>query len=133
MPKINFQLAAAAVSALCLVGNAAAQIVPNAGSILRQLEPDRPNLPAPKADSAQEKAAAAVPAGPAIHVSAFRIEGNHRIPTAQIQQLLASYVNRDLSPADLRQATDSIAHLYSRTAGWRAYWCRPSESTTEIC
>lgn len=119
MPKINSQLAAAAVSAICLVGSAAAQIVPNAGSILRQLEPERPNLPAPKEDSAQKKAAATAPAGPAIHVRVFRIEGNHRIATAQIQQLLASYVNRDLSPADLRQATDSIAHLYSRD-GWLA-------------
>ncbi len=59
------------------------------------------------------------PAGPAIHVRAFRIEGNQLIPTPQIQQLLAGYMNRDLTPADLRQATDSIAHLYDHR-GWLA-------------
>ena len=36
---------------LCLTGTAVAQQAPNAGSILRQLEPDTPDLPAPKADT----------------------------------------------------------------------------------
>jgi len=103
-----------------------AQQTPNAGSILRQLEPATPELPVPKADTAGENAAAAAPSGPAIHVRAFRIEGNQRVPNAQIQRLLAGYRNRDLTPADLRQATDSIAHLYAR-AGWLARVLVPAQ------
>ena len=110
----------ACVSALVgLCATALAQQVPNAGSILRQLEPQIPNQPAPKADNSQNKAEAPAPAGPTFHVRAFRIEGNHRVRTDRIQKLLAPYLNRDLSPADLRQATDAIARLYDR-AGWLA-------------
>jgi hemolysin activation/secretion protein len=118
MPNRVVQWAAAAASILCLVGPAVGQQVPNAGSILRQLEPEPPNLPTPKEESSRRSAPAAA-AGPAIHVRAFRIDGNRLIQTAQIQKLLAGYVNRDLSPADLRQATDSIARLYRRS-GWLA-------------
>jgi hemolysin activation/secretion protein len=119
MPNRIAQLAASAASLLCLLGSAMAQQTPNAGSILRQLEPETPQLPVPKADSSQQNAAPAAQSGPAIHVRAFRIEGNQRIKTAQIQQLLARYLNRDLSPADLRAATDAIAHLYDKS-GWLA-------------
>ena len=119
MPNRIAQLTASAASLLCLLGAAVAQQAPNAGSILRQLEPETPQLPVPKADSTQKNAPAAAQSGPAIHVRAFRIEGNQRIKTAQIQQLLAGYLNRDLTPADLRAATDSIAHLYGKS-GWLA-------------
>ncbi len=103
-----------------------AQQAPNAGSILRQLEPATPELPVPKADNSHKNAPAAVPSGPVIHVRAFRIQGNRRIPTARIQRLLAGYVNRDLAPADLRQATDLIAHLYDHS-GWLARVLVPAQ------
>jgi hemolysin activation/secretion protein len=119
MPNRTAQLAALAVSMSCLVGTAVAQQVPNAGSILRQLEPDTPTAPLPKAGPAQQQTPPPAPSGPVIHVRAFRIAGNRLIATARIQSLLAGYVNRDLSPADLQQATDSIARLYSRK-GWLA-------------
>jgi hemolysin activation/secretion protein len=119
MPNRIFQLAAAATFLPFLVGSVMAQQAPNPGSILRQLEPPTPDLPTPKADTSLKSAPAAAPAGPAIHVRVFRIQGNRRVATAKIQRLLAGYLNRDLSPADLRQATDAIAHLYQR-AGWLA-------------
>jgi hemolysin activation/secretion protein len=119
MPNRLAQLAALAASTLCLGNVAVAQQVPNAGSILRQLEPETPSLPALKAQPAAKPAAEAVPSGPPLHVRGFRIEGNHLIATPRIQRLLAGYVDRDLSPADLRQATDSIARLYSHE-GWLA-------------
>jgi hemolysin activation/secretion protein len=119
MPKRLAQCAAAISSLFWLIGIAVAQQAPNAGSILRQLEPDTPSLPTPKVDSSQKKPPAPVPAGPSIHVRGFRVEGNRRVKTARIQQLLAAFVNRDLSPADLRQATDLIARYYNR-AGWLA-------------
>jgi hemolysin activation/secretion protein len=126
MPNRIVQLAASAASLLCLLGSAVAQQAPNAGSILRQLEPETPQLPVPKADSSQKNAPPAAQSGPAIHVRAFRIEGNQRIKTAQIQRLLAGYLNRDLSPADLRVATDSIAHLYDKS-GWLARVLVPAQ------
>jgi hemolysin activation/secretion protein len=102
-----------------LIATAVAQQAPNAGSILRQLEPATPTLPAPKADTSQNRPEAPPPAGPTIHVRAFRVEGNQLVRTDQIQKLLARYADRDLSPADLREATDAIAHLYNR-GGWLA-------------
>jgi hemolysin activation/secretion protein len=114
MPNRFAQLVATAASVLCLAGPAVAQQVPNAGTILRQLEPEAPTAPVPKVESSRKEAPAPAASGPVIHVRTFRIEGNRRIPTAKIQALLAAYLNRDLSPADLRQATDAIAHLYNR-------------------
>lgn len=108
-----------AASLSCLAGTTVAQQVPNAGTILRQLEPETPTAPVPKAQAAPQATPAAAPAGPPIHVREFRIEGNRLVATARIQALLATYRNRDLSPADLRQATDAIARLYNRK-GWLA-------------
>jgi hemolysin activation/secretion protein len=119
MPNRFAQWAAGMSALLCLTGTAVAQQAPNAGSILRQLEPETPSLPAPKADTSQNRHEAPLPTGPTIHVRAFRIEGNTLVKTGRIQKLLAPYVERDLSPADLRQATDAVAHLYTR-AGWLA-------------
>ena len=119
MPNRFAQLAALAAVTLCSGNAALAQQVPNAGSILRQLEPEAPSLPAPKAQSTPKPAPEAVPSGPPLHVRGFRIEGNHLIPTARIERLLSGYVDHDVSPADLRQATDSIARLYSHE-GWLA-------------
>jgi hemolysin activation/secretion protein len=119
MPNRFAQLAAATALLLSLDGPALAQQVPNAGSILRQLEPDAPTLPVPKADESRKNAPPPAATGPSIHVRAFRIEGNQRLRTTQIESLLARYENRDLSPADLREATDSIARLYNRS-GWLA-------------
>jgi hemolysin activation/secretion protein len=119
MPNRFAQLAALAASTLCLGALAMAQQAPNAGSILRQLEPETPSLPALKEQPAPPPAAAAVPPGPVLHVRGFRIEGNHLIATPRIQRLLAGYLDHDLAPADLRQATDSIARLYSHE-GWLA-------------
>ena len=88
MPNRIVQWAAATALIVCLVGAAVAQQVPNAGSILRQLEPEQPNLPLPKADSSRSSAPAAA-SGPAIHVRAFRIDGNRLLPTAQIKLRVA--------------------------------------------
>ena len=126
MPNRIVQSAALVAFLTCLAGAAPAQQVPNAGSILRQLEPSTPELPLPKADTSRKTAPAAAPSGPLIHVQAFRIQGNQRITTAQIQGLLAGYLNRDLSPADLREATDSISRLYDR-AGWLARVLVPAQ------
>jgi hemolysin activation/secretion protein len=119
MPNRFAQWAALLSALLCLTRFAVAQQAPNAGSILRQLEPDTPSLPTPKADTSQNRTEAPPPPGPTIHVRAFRIEGNQLLKTEQIQKQLAGYINRDLSPTDLRQATDAVAHLYNR-AGWLA-------------
>ncbi len=119
MPNRFAQWVASMSALLCLTATAVAQQAPNAGSILRQLEPDTPSLPTPKADTSQNRHEAPPPPGPTIHVRAFRIDGNKLIRTEKIQKLLAPYANRDLSPADLREATDAVARFYNR-AGWLA-------------
>jgi hemolysin activation/secretion protein len=127
MPNRLAQLSAFAASTLCLIAGAVAQQVPNAGSILRQLEPETPTAPVPKAEPAQKEVSPPAPSGPSIHVNVFRIEGNHLITSARIQSLLARYQNRDLSPAQLREATDSIARLYNRE-GWLARVLVPAQT-----
>jgi hypothetical protein len=73
MPNRFFQSAALAASMSCLIGTAVAQQAPNAGSILRQLEPDTPTAPLPKAEPSQREAPPPAPTGPPIHVRVFRI------------------------------------------------------------
>src|ERR1700761_6318519 len=89
MPKRFAQLAAMTASLVCLAGSAVAQQAPNAGAILRQLEPESPAAPVPKVESSRQAASPAAASGPLIHVRTFRIEGNQRIPTAKLQALLS--------------------------------------------
>ena len=101
-----------------------AQTAPNAGSLQQQIERERGNplprrsLPA-RPDEPRELAP---PSGPTITVRRFTFAGNTLLPSVQLQALVADFLDRPLSFAELQRAPAAIANQY-RQAGWivRAY------------
>jgi hemolysin activation/secretion protein len=100
-----------------------AQTLPNAGSLLNQLQSGRAKALPPKA------APAFVPppplksiAGPTVTVERFRFQGNHLLGDRQLARVVSGYLHRPLSFAQLQNAAIAVADAY-RKAGWvvRAY------------
>jgi len=103
---------------------AQAQTVPDAGSLLQQIERDRQTAPKrlirPDAPVAPPEMKAAP--GLTVTVSQFQLLGNSLLGEVQLQAALSSFLNRPLSFADLQLAAAAVAERY-RQAGWvvRAY------------
>lgn len=105
--------------------SAQAQSVPNAGALQQQIERERerqPSLPRdarlPAASEQPEPAEAGSAAGALrAQVDAFELHGNHLLSSAALAPVLAPYLHRSLSYAELRQATAAVAQAY-REAGW---------------
>jgi hemolysin activation/secretion protein len=96
-----------------------AQVAPDAGSLLQQLERDRkPALP-PKSLPTQPAPPAAMQpqAGATLTVSSFRFAGNTLLSADRLLPVVASYLNRPLDFAQLQAATAAVAEVY-RQAGW---------------
>ncbi|HVY07783.1 MAG TPA: ShlB/FhaC/HecB family hemolysin secretion/activation protein [Burkholderiales bacterium] len=103
-----------------LAGNAHAQQVPDAGSLLRGPEQQTtPELPKPGAPAKASPRENATPIGPTLVVKTFRFEGNSRFSEAQLQKVLADYLKRPVTLADLENAAATVAQHY-RSAGWLA-------------
>jgi hemolysin activation/secretion protein len=102
-----------------------AQTAPDVGQVLRDLQ-QAPALPAPKAPALQriEETAAPVPGDQAVvTVKSVNITGNQEIPTAELQQLVASLPGTDRTLAQLHAAARRITGWY-RSKGFavaRAY------------
>jgi hemolysin activation/secretion protein len=91
--------------------------VPSAGQSIRDIEAVRPSLPAathPDIDVAptEPQSAPSEDAGPRVAVRAFVVEGNTAVPTGELDALLAELTGRDLSFAELQQATSRITQYY---------------------
>lgn len=113
------------IGVMILIGSAAvhAQTLPNAGSLLNQLQSGRAKPLPPKA------APAFVPpaplkslSGPTVTVKRFRFEGNHLLGDRRLGRVVSGYLHRPLSFAELQNAAIAVADAY-RKAGWvvRAY------------
>ncbi len=103
---------------------ARAQAVPDAGSVLRQIEEQqRQSLPP---DPTPELAPAPPPlesiGGDSVTVSAFRFSGNTLLTDAQLTEKVAEYVGRPIDFAGLQNAAIAVATAF-RNEGWvvRAY------------
>jgi hemolysin activation/secretion protein len=108
-----------------------AQAVPDAGSLLQQLERDKqPALP-PK--SALQFAPPPPPMqslGPAIlTVSEFRFAGNTLLNSARLARVVAGFVGRPLDFAQLQNAAIAVATAY-RSAGWVVRVYLPEQDAT---
>jgi hemolysin activation/secretion protein len=108
-----------------LLGSGAvhAQTLPNAGSLLKQLQSGRAQALPPKA----APAFVAPPplksiSGPTLTVKRFRFQGNHLLGDRQLAQVVRGYLHRPLSFAQLQNVAIAVAGAY-RKAGWivRAY------------
>lgn len=121
-----------AVAPALLQHLAYAQTVPDAGSLLQQIERDRssqfPKRIAP--DKPAEPAALESLSGASITVTGFRFAGNTLLSTAQLNAAVADYLNRPLDFNQLQAAAAAVADAY-RQAGWvvRAYL--PKQDITE--
>lgn len=122
VPSTRHQIRALAGAGLAaaLLSPAIAQTVPDAGQILRQTQPQTPVTP-PDALPPQK------PAEPVKHltrdtrftVSHFRVTGAVLVPEADIQKVLAPYLNREITFDDLEKALVAISQLY-QSRGWLA-------------
>ena len=115
---------AAALLGLLAIQMAYAQTIPDAGSLLQQIERDRQSAPKrlirPDAPVAPPEMKAQP--GLTLTVTQFHLLGNTLLGEAQLQSVLAGFLNRPLSFADLQLAAAAVAERY-RLAGWvvRAY------------
>lgn len=101
------------------VSSAFAQTVPDAGSLLQQIEKGR--LPPPPGKPGPLLAPPPQPmkelSGMSVTVSRFQFAGNTLLTQAQLAPAVASFVNRPLSFNDLQNAAAAVAETY-RKAGW---------------
>lgn len=92
---------------------------PDAGAVLRQIEPDRaPVLPA----TSQSQGSWTEPAPPldgesTTPVKGFRFVGNHQLTDRQLKRALRGFEDRPLSLSQMKQAAQVVTQRY-RKAGW---------------
>lgn len=111
--------ATSAVLIALMACTAQAQTLPDAGTLLREAERQPQRLPKPAPSIGQAAPAAKVDNGLRISVTAFQIKGNTLVSTADLQAVLAPWLNRELGFDDLQKASDAIANEYRRR-GWLA-------------
>jgi hemolysin activation/secretion protein len=107
-----------------------AQTVPDAGSVLQQIEQDQhPKLP-PKAPPLLLPPAPMESIGGAtVTVGTFIFSGNTLLTTDELSRVLASFVGRPLTFADLQNATVAVANAYRRS-GWVVKTYLPKQDVT---
>jgi len=98
-------------------GVAQAQIVPDAGTILRQQEQkplEVPTRPAPTIERDQPPARPALKPGDTPHfmLKGFRVTGNTVFAESELVELVREYVGKEVAFADLEQAAARISRYY---------------------
>ncbi len=108
-------LLAASFSSPLLAQTAAAPAVPDAGSILQQLQPPVP-MPRPSSGTGlrieQQAPAAPVPPGTAFEVKTLQISGNTVFDTPTLQALVADAQGRKLTLAQLLDVVARVTDFY---------------------
>ena len=123
------------LAALCVAAWAVpswAQQPPDAGSLQRQTEPRHtPELPKPVApEAAQAARQRAAAQGPAIHLKRITFEGNRRYSSAELEAVVASYLNRPISLPEIEDAANLVAQYY-RARGWLARVLVPPQQVNQ--
>lgn len=122
-----------AVLACCHGGVSAQTAAPDAGQVLRDLQ-QAPAIPAPAAPALrriEETAAPAADRQARVRVNSVTISGNHEIPSAELQPLVAGLAGSERSLAQLHAAARRITAYY-RERGFavaRAYL--PAQDITD--
>lgn len=107
-------LAALLAALFPLAAQAVDLTLPGAGSLLQQIQPAKPLLPAPGGTGLtieQEDAAKLPPSAPFM-VKVFRISGNTLFDTATLQALIADAQGQSLSLVQISTLTDRITEYY---------------------
>lgn len=102
---------------------AAAQTVPDAGTVRQQIEQDRhPALPPKSAPLFLPPPPLKSIGGATVTVTRFKFAGNTLVTSKRLSPVVAGFVGRPLTFAELQNAAIAVANAYRR-AGWvvRAY------------
>lgn len=114
----------------CSAASLYAQTLPDAGSLLREQERQRPELPRPAPQGVPQAPAQLQQSGLRVTVKAFRISGNSLIAEPELQTVLAPWVGQEVGYADLQKALDALSETYRRR-GWFARPQLPAQDITD--
>jgi hemolysin activation/secretion protein len=98
--------------ALCSLGAAHAQVQPNAGQVLRELQTPAPALPNAVPAPRVEAAPAAADNSTRVLVKSVVITGNQEIATSELSPLVASLVGSEQTLTQLNAAARRITNFY---------------------
>ena len=121
--RIRPELLLCAAAALLSPGLLHAQSVPDAGSVLRQIEQERRiPLPPQSAPLLMPPAPMQSLAGATVTVTSFQFAGNTMLKGQQLAPSVAKFLGHPIGFAELQDAAVAVANAY-REAGWvvRAY------------
>lgn len=114
-----------------LAQTASGQVVPDAGSLLRETERKPLRIPptlVPRLVAPSEIVRA--PDEVMFRVNRFDVEGVALVTESQVQAVLNGYLNRDIGFSDLERAMAEVAAVYER-AGWLAQVIVPEQDIIE--
>ena len=115
--KLNYQFVqATALLAVASCVSAQSVTPPDAGAIQKQIEKQLPSinlLPVPGPEFVAPKVIRPEKADVKVIVKAFRIEGASSVSEAEIQAVLSVWIGKELSMAELQDAADAVARLFS--------------------
>lgn len=113
-------------------GELRAQAVPDAGSLLNQIQRSfpAPRLPEVGPPAPPPQVELLAPKGSTLTVKTFMFVGNLLIPSAKLAPLLTKYVGRPLSFEELRNAAAEIS-LHYRAQGYVATVSVPKQEVTD--
>ena len=107
-----------------------AQTAPDAGAILRETERQQRQLPTPGPQAIPQKPAPKAQSALRVTVKAFTLTGNTLVAEPELQAILTPWLGREVSFAELEQATNALAEAY-RKRGWLARAQLPEQDITE--
>ena len=131
MLNMRFQKFPAVVLVSTVICVFNAQAAPDAGTMQQQIDRERA-IKLPKQAPLVEVAPQALTSlpGEAITVKAFVFKGNSLLTSEQLAPIVAGYLGRSISFADLQQAAAAVANAY-REAGWVVRVFLPAQDVTE--
>jgi hemolysin activation/secretion protein len=110
--------------------HAYAQAVPDAGTVLQQIEQNRhPMLPPKSAPLILPPPPMESIGGATVTVGAVKFSGNTLLTNKQLSRVVAAFVGRPLTFADLQNAAIAVANAYRR-AGWVVKAYLPQQDVT---
>ncbi|XRW92152.1 ShlB/FhaC/HecB family hemolysin secretion/activation protein [Serratia sp. PAMC26656] len=123
--------------AIILISHESLSAIPNAGQVMRDIEHERPTLPAPAdltpklKNTRRENINRGNNNEPKILVRGFYIEGNSVLKTSDLLNKLKSFNDRKLSLQDLQDATQVITRYYQEKGYVLAKAYLPKQDVTE--